>query len=341
MFRQFVRLKPTVHRSAVHRSAATRGWRWCAPLPASVVAGAAGGLAIACQMPQLSASEPASDSEQEQLEKLRSASGRQDGLPEYSREDVSQHNKPGDAWVTYGSGVYDISDFIRQHPGGAKRIMLAVGKAIEPFWSIYQQHLAPDAVDAVVEHLQRMRVGNLKEGEVDPETAMRTEAESNRSINDPFANEPTERSPALKVRARKAFNAETPTALIGDNWITPTNLYFCRHHHPVPDFDAAKYRLKVCGKGLEREMQLSLDNLMYLFPKHEVVVTTQCGGNRRSGMNEFGKTMGISWGAGAISTAKWGGVWLRDVLRLAGLEDSTESRMKGVTHVHFECMDKP
>ena len=68
-------------------------------------------------------------------------------------------------------------------------------------------------------------------------------------------------------------------------------------------------------------------------------MTTQCGGNRRSGMNEVKKTMGISWGAGAISTARWGGVWLRDVLALAGQQQDVDLTSTG--HVQFECLDKP
>jgi hypothetical protein len=53
------------------------------------------------------------------------------------------------------------------------------------------------------------------------------------------------------------------------------------------------------------------------------------------------KTMGISWGVGAISTAKWGGVWLRDVMRLAGLDDEETASSLGIKQIHFECVDKP
>ena len=52
-------------------------------------------------------------------------------------------------------------------------------------------------------------------------------------------------------------------------------------------------------------------------PKAEVVATLQCGGNRRGGLDAHKRTSGNSWGAGAISNAKWGGVYLRHVLTLA------------------------
>lgn len=42
--------------------------------------------------------------------------------------------------MTYKDGVYDVTKFVEQHPGGLARIMLAAGGAIDPFWAMYQQH---------------------------------------------------------------------------------------------------------------------------------------------------------------------------------------------------------
>jgi sulfite oxidase len=50
-------------------------------------------------------------------------------------------------WVTYKDGVYDVTKFVEQHPGGAARLMLAAGGSIDPFWAMYQQH-NNDQVDA-------------------------------------------------------------------------------------------------------------------------------------------------------------------------------------------------
>ena len=61
---------------------------------------------------------------------------------------------------------------------------------------------------------------------------------------------------------------------------------------------------------------------MEVLAKHygEVVATLQCGGNRRSELDQIEKTSGIPWGFGAMSTAKFGGVYLREVLQhCAGL----------------------
>ena len=36
----------------------------------------------------------------------------------YSYEEVKKHNKMNDVWVTYKNGVYNISNFVNNHPGG-------------------------------------------------------------------------------------------------------------------------------------------------------------------------------------------------------------------------------
>lgn len=57
--------------------------------------------------------------------------------------------------------MYDITDFIKNHPGGDK-ILLAAGGAVDPYWNIYQQHKTPE----VLELLEEMRIGNLDERDV-------------------------------------------------------------------------------------------------------------------------------------------------------------------------------
>lgn len=39
------------------------------------------------------------------------------GEPQYTVEEVAMHNRPGDMWVTYKDGVYDVSEFaqVRSH----------------------------------------------------------------------------------------------------------------------------------------------------------------------------------------------------------------------------------
>ena len=90
------------------------------------------------------------------------------------------------------------------------------------------------------------------------------------------------------------------------------------------------------GKG---KMKLSLDDLKAM-PKVEIVATLQCSGNRRSGFNVFERTSGTTWGQGAVSTAKWGGVRLSDLLKNAGIGDPIEAQEKGeMNYVRFYAVD--
>eukprot|EP00658_Telonema_sp_P-2_P026675 TRINITY_DN20798_c0_g3_i1.p1 TRINITY_DN20798_c0_g3~~TRINITY_DN20798_c0_g3_i1.p1 ORF type:complete len:457 (+),score=118.61 TRINITY_DN20798_c0_g3_i1:37-1407(+) len=152
--------------------------------------------------------------------------------------------------------------------------------------------------------------------------------------SDPYASDP-DRHPGLMFHSSKPCNAELPQELMLDSWITPKELFFIRHHHPVPIMDGDKYLLSLNGKGI-KQIAISLQDLKERFPKTQVVSTVQCGGNRREALNHVRKTSGISWGPGAISTAKWGGVLLRDVLMYSGLLTPSSAERLGVKHVQFE-----
>ncbi|XP_016160412.1 PREDICTED: sulfite oxidase, mitochondrial, partial [Ficedula albicollis] len=151
----------------------------------------------------------------------------------------------------------------------------------------------------------------------------------------PFAGDPP-RHPALRVNSLKPFNAEPPPELLTQSFLTPNELFFTRNHLPVPAVDPGSYRLRVEGPG-GRSLSLSLAELRQRFPKHEVIATLQCAGNRRSEMSRVRPVKGLAWDIGAISTARWGGARLRDVLLAAGLGDKTGD--DGEWHVCFEGLD--
>lgn len=45
-------------------------------------------------------------------------------------------------WVTFKDGVYDLTKFAKEHPGGADKLMMAMGGPIEPWWEMYPFHKA-------------------------------------------------------------------------------------------------------------------------------------------------------------------------------------------------------
>ncbi|XP_067144946.1 sulfite oxidase-like, partial [Centruroides vittatus] len=239
-------------------------------------------------------------------------------LPKYSAKEIAKHNtKEKNIWVSYKAGVYDITEFVDQHPGGDK-ILLASGGPIEPFWELYGVHKQ----DEILELLETFRIGNL------------SQEDRKELSNDVYANEPT-RHPALKVCSNKPFNAETPLELLTEKFITPSSLFYVRNHLPVPQVNLNDYRLEIYLTNGTRKT-FTIEHLKSKFPKHTITATIQCAGNRRSELNKVKEVKGLSWEAGAIGTATWSGVKLVDLLNYVGVDFNDEK----IQHVHFEGLDK-
>jgi len=59
---------------------------------------------------------------------------------------VSKHNKEDDCWVIVGDRVLDITDFLKDHPGGAKAPLLFAGRdATKEFNMLHK----PDVIQKV------------------------------------------------------------------------------------------------------------------------------------------------------------------------------------------------
>jgi DMSO/TMAO reductase YedYZ molybdopterin-dependent catalytic subunit len=130
---------------------------------------------------------------------------------------------------------------------------------------------------------------------------------------------------ALVMISPAPYNAEAPpTALVGD--ITPTELHYVRSNFSLPEHDGL---LKISG-AVEEPTTLSLEQLRAL-PAHEHAVTLECAGNGRLEMRPL--PTGEPWGDFAISTARWKGALLHDVLALARPSaNGVEARFEGADH---------
>src|SRR5215203_4804911 len=114
---------------------------------------------------------------------------------------------------------------------------------------------------------------------------------------------------ALRMIAQEPFNAEAPPeALKGE--ITPTELHYVRSNFAVPAHDGT---LEV-GGAVENPTTLTLDDLRAM-PVVERAVTLECAGNGRLDTRPL--PVGEPWGDYAVSTARWTGALLRDVLEQA------------------------
>ncbi|KAI8988803.1 FAD binding domain-containing protein [Pilobolus umbonatus] len=70
---------------------------------------------------------------------------------EFTLEDVAKHNTPEDCWVVVNGEVLDVSDFLADHPGGKKAILIYAGRdATEEFNMMHKpdvvQKYAPYAI---------------------------------------------------------------------------------------------------------------------------------------------------------------------------------------------------
>ncbi|WVW83603.1 hypothetical protein I302_105624 [Kwoniella bestiolae CBS 10118] len=110
-----------------------------------------------------------------------------------SYEEVQKHTKRDDCWVIIDGNIYDVTDFLDQHPGGAEIILANAGKDAT---KIFKPLHPPDALDTLDEsqHL----------GPVDPLT-----------MPEPTEEEPTEEELRIK-EARKTLPPVDAMLLVND-----------------------------------------------------------------------------------------------------------------------------
>jgi DMSO/TMAO reductase YedYZ molybdopterin-dependent catalytic subunit len=103
--------------------------------------------------------------------------------------------------------------------------------------------------------------------------------------------------------------------------LVPNDRFYIRSHAPTPHVDVAEWTLRIEGDGVRQPLTYSYDELWNRLPLVSVIRTIECAGNRRVLLGkEFGFTFeGTQWERGAIGTAEWTGVRLRDLLEPAGL----------------------
>jgi succinate dehydrogenase/fumarate reductase flavoprotein subunit len=97
-------------------------------------------------------SKPAAKEEKKPQEKAASGTSK-----EYSTAEVAKHNKKDDIWVIVNDQVLDVTNFLPDHPGGEKAIILYAGRdATEEFNMLHDPKVIPRyAPDAVIGNLKK------------------------------------------------------------------------------------------------------------------------------------------------------------------------------------------
>ena len=117
-------------------------------------------------------------------------------------------------------------------------------------------------------------------------------------------------------------NAEMRWSAMRDQGhLVPVDRFFVRNHTSTPIIDADGWQLRIAGDGLRGgPVAFSLPELRRL-PSETITAAVECAGNGRSYYTtQQGQTVsGTAWRLGAVGVARWRGVRLSTVLRIAGL----------------------
>jgi DMSO/TMAO reductase YedYZ molybdopterin-dependent catalytic subunit len=120
------------------------------------------------------------------------------------------------------------------------------------------------------------------------------------------------------VRSSRFLDLETPVEHF-NTWLTPVPHFFVRNHmHQPAELNADSWRLNIAGE-VEKPITLELPDLSK-FELHSVVNTLECAGNGRGLFRP--QVPGVQWEKGAVSTAKFSGPRLHDVLQRAVVKAS-------------------
>src|ERR1700722_16462219 len=133
----------------------------------------------------------------------------------------------------------------------------------------------------------------------------------------------------MLLRSYRFVDLESPVEYF-NTWLTPVPHFFVRNHMYEPvQLDAVDWRLSITGE-IEKPVTLSLSELSKI-ESHSVVNTLECAGNGRSLHRP--QVPGVQWGKGAVSTARFSGPRLRDVLERAAVKPTGK-------HVMFRGLDE-
>lgn len=120
----------------------------------------------------------------------------------------------------------------------------------------------------------------------------------------------------MVVHRAHPLNCETSIPALIGGMVMPNPRFYVRNHFQIPKIDPSSWRLNVVGL-VERPLSLSLRDLVKM-PSQAQFVTLECAGNGRSLLSP--RVNGEQWNLGAVSTAEWTGVPLKEVLDRAGVK---------------------
>lgn len=138
------------------------------------------------------------------------------------------------------------------------------------------------------------------------------------ALQDPDPFKLFDKDDEMVILNDRPWNIEAQAHLLDDK-ITPNKCMFIRNNGKIPQqINTNGWKLTIDGEAARQSKTYSLQELKSRFEQHTYQLTLECGGNGRSEFNPPAK--GNQWTVGAVSSAKWTGVRLRDILEDVGIK---------------------
>src|SRR5205809_2161521 len=134
----------------------------------------------------------------------------------------------------------------------------------------------------------------------------------------------------LVIRSESPADFETPVQLLDKGWITSNEDHYVRSHLPFPSVQLNNWSVAVEGE-VNRSLKLTMPDIR-AFNEVTRTVTLECSGNGRAFADP--PVPGLQWEKGAVGTARWTGISLRDVLSRAGVKPTAR-------HIIMNGADSP
>src|SRR5437870_13192983 len=124
----------------------------------------------------------------------------------------------------------------------------------------------------------------------------------------------------LIIRSESPADFETPVQLLDKGWITSNVDHYVRSHLPLPNVQLNDWKLAVEG-AVNESLNLTMPDIR-AFTELTRTVTLECSGNGRAFADP--PVPGLQWEKGAVGTARWTGIRLRDVLMKAQVKPAAK-----------------